>query len=480
MTTSSALIDIGGSSVKVVIRISNSQNTYTHEISTAPQITKTHIYFEPDQLFATVIDAMNACANKLPRSAKIGQVYISTLRQGFCLIRNSREITPLFLNSDISGKDAKTEIQRYGSSRIYEETGHWFAPQLTLPKLISLKRAKPEFIDKNSKLLFVHDWLVWKLTRSIITEMTLVSAGQFANLAERSIHSELLNFFELPASLFPETVKFGSSIGMFDSRILAKLNSRWSMTKVIVGGGDSHFLHMGTSGNRTGKVVISAGSSTPITLLDSKLGKSQDLKPWKSTSFTETNYLLEGNVGYPGSFYSWLKRSTIGPIIQNRINIENISKAPTVFGSCNFWNEDKWDSRPAFSILGDFSKSSISELALGLTLDYSYALSHQISAMISDGFDIDQVFLTGGGANQQIQSILESLLDLPVDLVTSEIAVSNLFSILNGESVENFDLRTSLNELDEETSEFLKHHAMKHALLYEQVEGTRKVLEHVS
>ncbi len=477
MTAASALIDIGGSSVKVTISDISAGKIYSHEVSTTPKVEGRHIFLEPKHLFNDVITAMNVSAHKLPVGVQIGKLYISTLRQGFSLVRDSGEITPIYLNSDTSGEYAKNDIENYGSKRIYEETGHWFAPQLTLPKLINLMRTSPELVSNQSKLLFVHDWLVWKFTDQFVTEMTLVSAGQIANLKEKEVHTALLEHFGIPSSLIPEPQKFGTSLGNLKATVLSELTTHWASANLCVGGGDSHFLHMGSSGNRSGRVVVSAGSSTPISLLSHELGDSTLLQPWKSTSFVDSDYLLEGNVGYPGSFYGWLKKNVSNPLTSNIVNVETISKAPTVFGSCNMWNAEKWESRPAFSIMSDFTNSSSNELALGLTLDYAYSLAHQISALSSDNYEIERVIITGGGANSEIQSILSCLVDIPVDMMPNNIAVSNLFSILNGENTPDPDFESEFERLDEETSQFLKERSKNHALLYEQVEGTRKVLE---
>jgi sugar (pentulose or hexulose) kinase len=477
MTSVSALIDIGGSSVKVTISDMSTRKVYSHEVSTTPKVQGRHIYLEPSHLITDVIKAMNESADKLPPGVQVASLYISTLRQGYCLVQGSEEITPIYLNRDSSGEYARKDIENYGSKRIYEETGHWFAPQLTLPKIINLMRIKPGLIDKRSKLLFVHDWLVWKLTRIVLTEMTLVSAGQLAKLDEKKTHTELLDYFGIPASLLPEPQKFGTNIGILTESVQSELTSHWSLTKLFVGGGDSHFLHMGSSGNKRGKVVISAGSSTPISLLSPQLGTSTILQPWKSTSFADTDYLLEGNLGYPGSFYGWLQNNVADYPTSHEVNIEAVSNAPTVFGSCNMWNEQKWESRPAFLIMGDFSQANSSDLALGLTLDYAYSLAHQISALKSDGFEIEQLILTGGGATSQIQSILNCLVDMPVKLISTDVAVSNIFLILNGVNTPSLTFDPEIERLDEETSEFIKERAKSHALLYEQVEGTRKVLE---
>ena len=480
MTATSALIDIGGSSVKVTIRDNHTAKMLSHEIGVTPKVEGKHIFLDPTQLFKTVIAAMNNCAEGLSSGVKVEKIYISTLRQGFCLIDDKKELTPIYLNSDTSGELARKELEKYGSKKIYEETGHWFAPQLTLPKIINLFGHRPELLKHNTKLLFVHDWLVWKLTQEKVTEMTLVSAGQMAKLSEKSIHTELLEYFDIPVNLLPKPQKFGSEVGTIKAHASAELSTRWTDAKVFVGGGDSHFLHMGASGNSSAKVVVSAGSSTPISLLSKTIGTSTLLQPWKSTSFEDSMYFLEGNLGYPGSFFGWLNKNVANPITTDALNIANITKAPSVFGSCNMWNEEKWETRPAFSIVGDFSKSNSNELALGLILDYSFALANQISALISDGFTIDQIIFTGGGASPQLQTIVGSLLDIPIERIATENAVDNLFSLLGSETRDSIAYEKSSESLDAETSQFLRSKAKDHALLYSQLEGVRKVLENAS
>jgi hypothetical protein len=141
------------------------------------------------------------------------------------------------------------------------------------------------------------------------------------------------------------------------------------------------------------------------------------------------------------------------------------------------WNEEKWGSRPPFSILGDFSKSNTNEIALGLMLDYSFALANQISALLDDGFEVDQVILTGGGASSQLQLILGSLLDIPVGKIASDDAISNLFSMLDDDQRDLLGFGNSTLTLDSETSAILKSKAKNHALMYSQLEGAREVLE---
>ena len=480
MKITSALIDIGGSSIKVSIRDNIAGIVVTEEIEIIPTVDKSHIFLNPVQLYKSVIQAMNRCSEKLTSGTKINKIYISSLRQGFCIVDNLQELTPIYLNSDTSGIWSKKEIENYGSSKIYEETGHWFAPQLTLPKLIQLFHVRPELKKENHKILFVHDWLAWRFTKIVFTEMTLVSAGQMAKVFEKRPNFELLESFGIPSSLVPEVKEFATPVSPLNSGTISELSSCWTKAELHVGGGDSHFLHLGASGNKVGKLVISAGSSTPISLLSKELGISSILQPWKSTSFDKAMYFLEGNVGYPGTYFGWLNKNASSLKIKNTINMESVSKAATVFGCCNMWNEEKWNSRPAFSILGDFTNSDSSNLGLGLTLDYAFALSNQILELISDQFEIDQIILTGGGANAQLQTLLRSLIEIPIDLITTKNSVNNIFDNLNENKLETFSYEDNTVVLDSQTIEYLKLKAKKHALLYSEIEGSREVLKNAS
>ena len=479
MNQASALIDIGGSSVKISIRDNATLAIFSHELSIEPTISGKHIYLHPDQLCNLVIDAMVLCSLKIPKELKVNKIFISTLRQGFCLVEGERESTPIYLNSDTSGDYAREDIQNYGSDRIYAETGHWFAPQLTLPKLINLFRKNPDLKRSNPTLLFVHDWLVWRLTGQISTEMTLVSAGQMANLEMNEVHFDLLEKFGIPSTILPKPQKFGAVVSKLNSETLEQLPSTWTEAEVCIGGGDSHFLHMGASNNKLGTIVVSAGSSTPISLLSSTLGASSSLKPWKSTSFVRETYLLEGNLGYPGTFYGWLNKNLSEPVMDYELNLKNLTKASKVFGSCNMWNEQKWESRPAFLVFGDFSHASRNDLELGLTLDYSFALANQINELIKDKFEVNEVVITGGGANRKLQSFVSSLVDVSVSLLSTEDSINNLFSLLDNEDSRSIKSTQEATILRSEISEYLANEAKKHSLLYAELEGTREVLENV-
>lgn len=478
MNSAFAVIDIGGSSVKVTLMECDTHKTYSHSIAIQPKLQDGHIFLDPEKLLDQIIEAMNQVVSSADSALRVIKIYISSLRQGFCLISGTREISPLYLNSDTSGQFAREDEVKFGLKRMYSETGHWFAPQLTLPKLINLKRNFPEKFDTSTRVLFVHDWLVWRFTGVQITEMGLVSAGQLAAINENKVNYEILSYFGFPENILPEVSEFNQPIGNLQSDAKNRLNSSWWESTVHVGGGDSHFLHLGASKNESDVVVVSAGSSTPISWLNKSKIVTSELHPWISTSFRKGHYFLEGNLGYPGTHYGWLLKNFAVRPRELSIDLKTVSKSPEVFGACNVWNEVKWESRPPFTIVGNLGSYSNEELVLGLLLDYAFSLANQIQNIQKD-FVVASIVITGGGSNADLCKLLKCLVDVPVHFLSQEDAVTNLLTQLNEEEVSANTFETAIDALDSEISQYLRDRAKTHSRLYSDLEGTRGILNEI-
>jgi len=478
MNSAFAVIDIGGSSVKVTLMECDTHKTYSHSIAIQPILQDRHIFLEPEKLLEQIIEAMNQVVCFADSALKVVRISISSLRQGFCLVSGFREISPIYLNSDTSGQFAKDEEEKFGMKKIYSETGHWFAPQLTLPKMINLKRNSPEKFDETTRVLFVHDWLVWRFTGVQITEMGLVSAGQLAAINENQVNYEILNYFGFSEKILPKIAEFNQPIEKLQSDVKNRLNSSWWESTVHVGGGDSHFLHLGASMNESEVLVVSAGSSTPISWLNKSKIFTSELHPWISTSFREGHYFLEGNLGYPGTHYGWLLKNFAVKPKDISLDLKAVSKAPQVFGACNLWNQEKWESRPPFTIVGDVGSYSNEELILGLLLDYAFSLANQIQNIQKD-FVIASIVITGGGSNANLCKLLKSLIDLPIYILPQDVAVTNLLSKLNNEEVTTKAIGSEINSLDFEISQYIKDLTRTHSQLYSELEGIRGVLSEI-
>lgn len=109
--------------------------------------------------------------------------------------------------------------------------------------------------------------------------------------------------------------------------------------------------------------------------------------------------------------------------------------------------------------MGDYTNSTSYDLALGLTLDYAFALSNQISQLVADKYEVNEVILTGGGGSTELQRLLRALIEIPVYLISPEQTVDNIFSILENKIVRDINLGNEPEYLDKETSQYLREQA---------------------
>ena len=248
-------IDVGGSSVKA----------WVHEVGGAllSAVTLPTTTLRPAEHRAEFVPAEweNACRQAL--SAAVEQagpvdylgVTVSSLRQGFVLLDAAGKVLgPGILNSDRRGA-GHTGVLRGA----HELTGHWPAPELTLPKLLAVQATEPDRWAATGRVLFLHDWLIWLMTGVQVTEVSYACAGAMADVAQRSWARDLLAANGIGPALLAPLVEAGTEVG--------ELREGWALPAylpVVAGCGDTQLAAMAVGGLADGVITVVAGSSTPV------------------------------------------------------------------------------------------------------------------------------------------------------------------------------------------------------------------------
>jgi xylulokinase len=95
----------------------------------------------------------------------------------------------------------------------YPTTGHWPAPELTLPKLLAVRAEEPQRWAATRRVLFLHDWLVARMTGVHATEVSYACAGGMADVAARGWARELLQDSGIGRAMLAPTVEAGTIVG---------------------------------------------------------------------------------------------------------------------------------------------------------------------------------------------------------------------------------------------------------------------------
>jgi xylulokinase len=121
--------------------------------------------FDPRAWWEGIISAAREAVERAdrPPGDYLG-VTATSLRQGFVLLDGDGDpVAPGVLNYDRRGARFTDVVDSaVGEERLYQLTGHWSAPELTLPKLLWIRAEEPATWARARSLLFVHDWVLYR------------------------------------------------------------------------------------------------------------------------------------------------------------------------------------------------------------------------------------------------------------------------------------------------------------------------------
>ncbi len=304
----------------------------------------------------------------------------SSLRQGFVLLDADGEpLGPGVLNSD--GRGAAHQDVLAGR---HDLTGHWPAPQLTLPKLLQVQEVEPERWARTARVLFVHDWLLWLLCGEQATEASYACAGAMADVARRGWAVDLLEGCGLGTGRLAPVVESGTLLG--------RLLPGWSLPAglpVVTGCGDTQLAALGCGGLGDGVITVVAGSSTPVQAATARPLRDPLARPWVSTHADAGTWAAEGNAGYPGTFQGWWSR---GEVPDGPGTLVAVTAAP-------YWSPQTWSRRPPVSLVGLTPDTTDGDVQRALAEAHGYAVRGNVEDLERAlGRSASAVVVAGGGA----------------------------------------------------------------------------------
>jgi len=323
----------------------------------------------------------------------------SSLRQGYVRTDGLAEVGPAVLNSDRRGAGQLDRLRRQvGTEALYRITGHWPAPELTLPKLLHLASTDPAGWAATRRVLFVHDWVLWRLSGVEASEACYASAGQMADVAHRCWASDLLNDLGLGTERLAPLVEAGTQVGRLQVGDLGLPRG----LPVVAGGGDTQLAAMGAGGLAEGVVTVVAGSSTPVQAASGHPPQDPYRHPWVSTHVAPDRWAVETNAGYPGTMLGWWA-ATLGTDPAELWCRAEASRpgagGVTAVVAAPVWDERAWTARAPHSVLGLSPTTSGADLARAFVEAHAFAVAANVADLERVlGRPATTLVLTGGGA----------------------------------------------------------------------------------
>ncbi|MGA8113094.1 MAG: FGGY-family carbohydrate kinase [Actinocatenispora sp.] len=397
-------IDVGGSAVKVWD--AGPEGVRTRSAALPVLRPGPHrVEFDPEDWWRRIAAELRAHVADAPPGRYAGLV-VSSMRQAFVLVGDDGEIGAGVLNSDRRGAGALDRLREVPA--VYEVTRHWLAPELTLPKLLAIAAREPDRWARTRRMLFVHDWLVWRLTGEQVTEVSYACAGQLADVARRGWATDLLTGLGLDTARLAPLVEPGTPVGTVRADDLGVPVG----LPVHAGCGDTQLAAAGAGGLRDGVVTVVAGSSTPVQAATREPALDAGQRPWVSTHARADLWAAETNAGYPGMMAGWL-RGVVGEV---RRSGRPGAGGLTAVTATPHWTEHHWAVKAPVTMLGLSPAITPGDLAQAMDEAHAYAVRANITDLHEAlGRGSTEVVVTGGGA-RSLAPLLADVLGRPVDV----------------------------------------------------------------
>ena len=340
-------VDVGGSSVKAwVHEVGGGLRAAVTVATTSDRPSVGRVEFDPDAWEQAVRSALQQVVVQAGEGEWLG-VTVSSLRQGFVLLgADGRHLGPGVLNSDRRGAPYVEVLADRQAL-----TGHWPAPELTLPKLLAVRAEEPDRWASTRRVLFVHDWLVWRLCGTQATEASYACAGGMADVAQRSWATGLLEDCGVGTDRLAPVVEAGTCLG--------ELGAGWALPEylpVVAGCGDTQLAAASAGGLADAVLTVVAGSSTPVQAATAQPVVDPLGRPWVSTHAAVDLWAVEGNAGYPGTFSGWWDETVAGPTPAaddpGGLAPAEDSGGVVAVTATPYWSQQTWQRRPPWSLVG--------------------------------------------------------------------------------------------------------------------------------
>ena len=106
---------------------------------------------------------------------------------------------------------------------MYDRTGIQFMEFNTLFQLLSLRKNRPEMLERADKLLFMPDLLAYMLTGEKVAEYSIATTSQMVNINTQTWDKELLDTMGIPERILCDIVPAGTKTGVLRPELCEEL-----------------------------------------------------------------------------------------------------------------------------------------------------------------------------------------------------------------------------------------------------------------
>ncbi|MCM8771713.1 MAG: xylulokinase [Candidatus Omnitrophica bacterium] len=177
------------------------------------------------------------------------------------LDQNNNVIYPAILWCDQRTAEECKEINNIvGEDKVFEITCNPVLTGFQAPKILWLRKNKPDIYKNVKKILLPKDYIRFCLTGEFATDVSDASGTSLFDVRKRNWSEEILGKLNIPVEFLPKVYE-GTEITGYVKKDVAKITGLNENTPVVAGGGDQACGGVGNGIVEEGKVSVTIGTS---------------------------------------------------------------------------------------------------------------------------------------------------------------------------------------------------------------------------
>ncbi|MGI6285125.1 xylulokinase [Neomoorella humiferrea] len=227
---------------------------------------------EPEQWWQAVVAAVQEIWVKTGLSGRdVASVGLSGQMHGAVVLdANYQVLRPAILWCDQrTGAECTWMYEEIGEEKLYQWTGNPALPGFTAPKLVWLRRHEPEVYNQIRHVLLPKDYIRFRLTGELATEVSDASGTLLLDVARRCWSEDMLEALDIPQDWLPRVYESPEITGQITPEAAAATGLP-NGTPVVGGGGDQAAGAVGTGIVEEGLLSAALGTSGVVFAMTDK------------------------------------------------------------------------------------------------------------------------------------------------------------------------------------------------------------------
>ncbi len=217
-------------------------------------------------------------------------VSATSMREGIVLYDADGNELWAVANVDARASDEVTRLKEKDDAleaRFYAISGQTFALG-ALPRLLWLKNNHPEIYEKVASVSMIGDWILARLSGSILSDPSNAGTTGIFSLKERVWQPKMAQEVGIKSDIFPPVLEVGTKVGMVTEEG-SKESGLSTKTTVVMGGGDVQLGSAGLGVVEEGQVAVLGGS-----FWQQVVNIKSDVAPPKEMNIRVNPHVIEG------------------------------------------------------------------------------------------------------------------------------------------------------------------------------------------